>query len=163
MTTIAANREEMAADSQGTRESGLIVSRNDRKVRRLAGDIVSCAGNEDQCLEFEAWYEAGRDMAGKPDLEKDFGALVLTADGKLFKFYERGTPVEVFDDFIALGSGDEIAMGAMAVGATPEEAVEAACRLNMYTGSPVVVERLKESPGARARRAAKFEPTETNR
>lgn len=32
----------------------------------------------------------------------------------------------------------------MAAGASPERAVEIACELNIYTGLPVLVERLRE-------------------
>ncbi len=144
MTTIAANRSEMAADSQATRDSGLIVSYSDRKVRRIGGDIVACQGAEDQIAVFEEWYEDGRDPKQAPaeDLQENFAALVLTAGGRLFKWFRLCVPVEVHEPFIAIGAGDEIAMGAMAAGATPERAVEIACRLNMYTGPPVVVERL---------------------
>lgn len=146
MTTIAANREMVAADSQGTREDGLIVSMREQKVKVLGPDrdIVACQGREDEITEFEEWWDQGRPVDETPDLGSDdgFAAIVLTREGKLFKVYERCTPVEVPDDFIALGSGDAVAMGAMAAGKTPEEAIEIACRLNMYTGGPISVETL---------------------
>jgi ATP-dependent protease HslVU (ClpYQ) peptidase subunit len=140
VTTIAANRDEIAADSQGTRESGLIVSYSDRKVRELgpARDIVACQGDEDSISLFEEWYANGARPDAVPDLEENFAALVLSQAGRLFKVYRLCVPVEVREDFIALGSGDEVATGAMAAGASPREAVEIACKYNIWTGGPVV-------------------------
>ena len=107
MTTVAANRSEMAADSQGTRDSGLVVSRSEAKVVRLAGDIVACQGTEDQIALFEDWYEGGRDPGTAPteNLEDQFAALALTPEGRIFKWFRLCVPCEVFEDFIAFGSG----------------------------------------------------------
>lgn len=131
----------MAADSQDTRESGLIVSVSSAKLQRAPnGDIFACQGDEDHCVEFEDWYKGGCDPEETPDFDSDsaFEALVLTHDGSVVKYTNRLTVVTVNGPYIALGAGDEVAMGAMAAGASPERAVEIACQLNAYTGGPVV-------------------------
>ncbi len=135
----------IAADSQGTREDGPIVSYSDRKLKRFPnGDIAGSIGAEDAALEFEEWYEAGAKPDDRPRFEEgDFGAIVLTSDGRLFKYWARLTPVEVFEDTVAFGTGDAVAYGAMDAGATPEEALHIACHRDKYTGPPVVVERLE--------------------
>lgn len=129
----------MAADSLVT--SDRVVSGTVRKLSRLKdGGIVGCAGRVDVAGEFAAWLNG---VAEKPkEVDDDFYALVLTADGEVFLYDERLSPTHVEADFYAIGSGHEVAKGAMAAGATPEEAVEIACKLNLYTGPPVLVERL---------------------
>lgn len=149
MTTIACNRKEMAADSQETRENGLIVSMSTRKVRVLGPDrdIVACQGRDDEIIEFEAWWDAGRPAGKAPELgeEDGFAALVLTREGRIFKVYERLTPVEVPKEveFMALGSADGIAMGAMAAGKNPAEAIAICCDLDNQTGGLVTVEKIE--------------------
>ncbi len=142
MSTIAANRSEMAADSQST--AGATKSYTPRsKVQRLNGHLVAAVGKTDAIPAFLEWYEKGRPEDSKPELGESFEALALTPEG-LFQYYERLEPVEVVEDFWAIGRGSDIALGAMAAGASPERAVEIACELNIYTGPPVVVERLQE-------------------
>ncbi len=134
----------IAADSQGTRESGLIVSYSEKKVKRINGDLVACYGRNDDCEEYERWYEGGCDPESKPDIGEDFGALLLTSEGRIFLVYEKLVPVEVHEPFMAIGVGDSLATGAMAHGASPREAIEIACRYDSFTGPPVVVKHLDE-------------------
>lgn len=146
MSTIAANRSEIVADSQVTSDSGVIVGRSAKKIKRLGpgdSDLVACMGREDNCIAFEKWYADGQNPDEKPDLDEYFCALVLTAGRRLFKYFDCCTPVEVIEENVVIGAGDQLAMGAMAAGATPKEAVEIACRLNAYTGGPVLVKRLE--------------------
>jgi ATP-dependent protease HslVU (ClpYQ) peptidase subunit len=142
LTTVACNREMMAADSLVAREEGLIVD-TATKVKRINGDLVACQGWDDDCVEFERWYEAGCDPESVPELEREeFGALVLTSEGRIFKYFSKCIPSEVNAPYIAMGMGDELAIGAMAAGASPELAVQIACKHNAFTGPPVVVEKL---------------------
>ncbi len=142
MSTIAANRSEMAADSQST--TGATRSRTPRsKVQRINGHLVAAVGKTDVIPAFFEWYEKGRPKDDKPEVGESFEALALTPEG-LFQYYERLEPIGIVEDFWAIGQGSEIALGAMAAGASPERAVEIACELNIYTGPPVVVERLQE-------------------
>ncbi len=142
MSTIAANRKEMAADSQST--AGPTKSRTPRpKVQRINSDLVAAVGITDIIPRFFEWYKKGRPEDDKPDLGESFEALVLTPGG-LFQYYNRLEPIGIVEAFYAIGQGSEIALGAMAAGASPDRAVEIACELNIYTGPPVLVERLQE-------------------
>lgn len=126
----------------------MIVGLSTPKVKILGSekDIVACQGREDEIAEFEAWWEADRSDELRPELteEGNFAALILQRDGRILKVYERLTIVAVPDDvpFMALGSGDQLAAGAMAFGASPREAIEIACRYDCYTGGPVQYERI---------------------
>ena len=142
MSTIATNRSEMAADSQST--ASATKSRTPRsKVQRINGHLVAAVGRTDEIPAFLEWYEKGCPEDDEPEVGESFEALALTPEG-LFQYYNRLDPVEVVEDFWAIGQGSDIALGAMAAGASPERAVEIACELNIYTGPPVVVERLQE-------------------
>lgn len=80
MSTIAANRSEMAADSQSTAES--TKSRTPRpKVQRINGDLVAAVGSTEVIPRFFKWYEKGRPEDYKPDLGDSFEALTLTPRG----------------------------------------------------------------------------------
>lgn len=135
----------IAADSQGGREDGPIASYSDRKVRRFSnGDIAGCIGGEQEAVEFHNWYEDGEEYEQRPELQEGyFAAIVLTSDGLLYKYWHGCIAVEVFEDTVAMGTGDAVAYGAMDAGATPAEAVRIACRRDMYTGPPVVVEYIE--------------------
>ena len=66
--------------------------------------------------------------------------LVVVNKGKcVFYTASPDYPQVVADKFFAWGSGREIALGAMAHGASAYEAVEIACDLDVYSRKPVVV------------------------
>jgi ATP-dependent protease HslVU (ClpYQ) peptidase subunit len=132
----------MAADSQST--AGPTKSQTPRpKVQRIHGHLLAAVGRTDAIPSFFEWYQKGCPKDQKPELGESFEAMVLTPEG-LYQYYERLEAVEVVEEFWAIGQGSEIALGAMGAGATPERAVEIACEFNIYTGLPVVVERLHQ-------------------
>lgn len=140
MTIIAVNRKEMAADS--LRIAGETKSRAvPDKVHRVGDLIFAATGPSVMCNRFAAWVKAGMPENDKPDLGDNFGALMLTPDG-FVECYEECEPLEVAEEFTAMGAGADAALAAMTMGASPARAVEIVCGLNIYTGLPVVVERL---------------------
>jgi ATP-dependent protease HslVU (ClpYQ) peptidase subunit len=52
-------------------------------------------------------------------------------------FHVHGFYVKEIDDYSAIGSGKEFAFGAISVGATVRQAVEAACKHNIYCQLPI--------------------------
>ena len=56
----------------------------------------------------------------------------------VYLFEGAGEPFPVSGPFHAIGSGSEIAIGAMAVGASALQAVHAAIALDIYSGPPVI-------------------------
>ena len=146
MTTIAANREMMAADSLTTiDDTRFQISK--RKLHRLhqglgnPEHLVAASGQTRHIQRFIEWYSRFRPVDERPDLDEDFAALALTPEG--LYYYDGGAyPFKVEGKYWAIGSGAEFALGAMAAGANPEQAVHAALRFDVGTGPPVVVERL---------------------
>lgn len=138
MTTIAVRDGVMAADSK-------IASGDDCgttcKLYRIRGVIIGFSGGDRNGKLFLRWY-AGRHFYTPQFFTGDdddcFEALLLTKR-KLELWDESLIPSRVKAPFYAIGSGRGVAMGAMAAGASAEEAVHIACRYSVLTGPPVVV------------------------
>lgn len=61
---------------------------------------------------------------------------IIVADGAAFGFYDFMDVTPVLD-FDAVGSGMFLAIGAMELGANPEQAVKVACKYDLYCGGKI--------------------------
>lgn len=140
MTTIAANTVEMACDSKVSVGS---LSFKSFKIVRKGKALIGTAGDCGPGNQFIEWFGTRRK---RPSLKKgeEFEALVLSPKG-LFYYGEDFEAVQITDGVFAVGSGSASALTAMKVyGASPEDAVQAACVIDEYTEGPVQVFRLIE-------------------
>lgn len=138
MTTIAVDGKSVAGDGMVT--SGTTVCNTDFcKVHRLSdGRIAGIAGSAFNVIPFVEWLENGGDC---PELSEGFDALVLHPDGKCWAYNEKGRFIPEPAP-TAVGSGREIAIGAMLAGASAREAVAIAATRDNGTGGAIVEERL---------------------
>lgn len=136
MTTIACNKQALYGDLQFT--NGSYKYKGSGKVFRFKASpiwhcdyIVGFAGTASAMLDVAEFF-ANPSKSG-PRVKDLFG-LVLTAEREIYRFdnYRRWLKVE--DKFSAIGSGMDYAMGAMATGATPKEAVKVAMTHDIYSG-----------------------------
>lgn len=127
MTTIAVKDGIMAADSMVSSSYG----RKATKIRKIRGSYYGVAGNWDDALQFFEWREKG----GDPPSMDDISALEIR---KKTLYYWSGSVAEKIKPPYAIGSGADIAMGAMSFGATAEEAVKLACKLDDTSCLPVI-------------------------
>lgn len=135
MTTIACDRKMMAADTQ-VDEGGVIT--HSRKIFEVNGDLIGFAGLLSEGLRFVEWYQSQDD-----DLSlDDTSAIVLTKEGKIFS-YETHLPMEVLEEYSAIGSGSQGALVAMDQGHNPKEAIKIVSRRDAYTGSDVYHKELE--------------------
>lgn len=129
MSVIAFDGKMVAADRRAVCQG---VSTTATKLfREPDGTILGYVGATDEGLLKVGWYRDGADPEDFPEPleDDDFAYLFVVAGGKFFR-YERGpVPIENEDSFCAFGSGGPVAMGAMALGASALQAVEAASRL----------------------------------
>ncbi len=133
MTTVACNKDSMAADSQFT--SGTLITHS-RKIHKIKEDIVAYAGSQQSGVAFIDWLNGG----DKPDVPlDDFEAIVLTKSGMMLYYGEQLKVTSVTEPFIAIGSGSHIAIGSMMEGATPNKAVRNACKMDAYSSGPIKV------------------------
>jgi hypothetical protein len=131
MTTVAVKDGVLAADSFVSSSYG----RKCIKLRKIKRSWYGVAGDWDEALKFFAWRLKGGEP---PSFDDKIEALEL--HGKKCFYWCGDTPEEVKPPY-AIGSGADLAMGAMAFGATAVEAVELACQLDDTSSGPVVKSR----------------------
>lgn len=144
MTTVAWRAGWVAADRlvDGWMESGKLFRLKD-------GSVLTGAGYLDDIVEVAAWINAGCKAAAKPDglsadKEERSGFLLARPDGKAFWLTQPWLrQVEITDEFFALGSGADYALGAMAMGASARRAVQIAMRFDPNTGRGINAIRVK--------------------
>lgn len=128
----------MAGDGQVSSNS-TICNTGLRKVHRLSdGRLVGVAGSAFHIAPFVDWLEAGGDC---PELGENFDALVLELDGKCWAYNEKGLRIPEPAP-TAVGSGRELAIGAMLAGVSAAEAVRLAATRDNCTGGTITEERI---------------------
>ena len=131
MTTIATDGHSMAADSLAT-SGDLTIGLDVVKIFRYAGAIYGACGLLDDLVKFKRLLEDGDvDI----ELSDVFSVIRLSDRGVHFTdkdlIWHKGAKLH------AIGSGREIALGAMHAGATPTEALYIAKKLNINTGGKI--------------------------
>jgi ATP-dependent protease HslVU (ClpYQ) peptidase subunit len=136
MTTIACDGKSMASDGRSTDEGGLICSESVVKVRRLKdGRIFGLSGTPFDLDNIERWFNEGGEF---PEVGEQFDVLLLDKDGCVYCYDRKGDCTEEMLP-AAIGSGCELAIGAMEAGATPAEAVRIACKRHNGSGGKITV------------------------
>lgn len=79
-----------------------------------------------------------------PEVEGDMECLIVHKSGQVFLQEGYNAPYPVDGPFFAVGSGAEIAIGAMAMGASAEQAVKIAAMYDTQTGGKVTVLSLED-------------------
>lgn len=148
MTTIAYRNGILAADT-GVYSNGFCEARVS-KIRKLTTGIVGSSGNAAHFQAFWIWINAGCTEQYVPKLDKED-----SFDGVYIQLSSSGPEITIYDrfmvgisvhstEFYALGTGREIAMGAMAMGAAPAEAIRIACRFDTHSIEPIETVSLSE-------------------
>lgn len=126
MTIIAWDGKTLATDRRA--QSGGTI----RKVCKIymCGDTEAMAatGNLDQCLALMSWYRSGANEAKWPTWQDKNDPCLLVVmdivDGEVFYYEALPEKIYILDKFMAWGSGRDVALGAMAMGADARKAVE---------------------------------------
>lgn len=147
MTTIAYKDGVMAADSRSTRNGTIVSERCCKIFKAKNGWLIGWTGSAPLIDKIKEWADGG--CEGEPPAIPKNGddtssglALIVKGDGSIWELDHHGVLDPVNGDFMAEGSGWEIAMGAMAAGKSAIEAVEVAKTLDIYTGGDVQSVRL---------------------
>lgn len=135
MTTVAYRDGVIASDSQVT--SGDVIVGRTAKCGCKNGVLYGFAGCLAFAQAFQAWIERGME-GDPPTMKKDDSRAeaILVHDGHILSFDDDGWD-KLEMDYYAIGSGRQIAIGAMAVGASAVEAVKAAIKHDVYSGGEV--------------------------
>lgn len=115
-----------------------LVSSKSRKVHRLDdGRLLGIAGKMKDCLGLIAWLNGSAPRPKKLAVS----ALLVSCDGRVELIVDDADPVEI-EVPAAVGSGSELAIGAMLAGASPMEAVQIACSRDPFSGGQLIEEKL---------------------
>lgn len=141
MTTIAYRDGVMAADTM-VNSGGVILGSNRKIVRNKAGELAGGAGAASVIESFLRWFMDGEKKAIWPELTSGPNftdvVLVVREDGAL-EVYDGFGMHPITAPYYALGSGEDVAFGALFMGATPFDAVRAAMAHDCRTGGQVDV------------------------
>jgi len=145
MTTIAANRECLAADTRVVTGSSFYHA---PKIFRVGNSLLGTAGDGFACLAFVEWFKSER--RNSQVLHKIFGEtidrdaiwIVELNPAGIYFWNGWGVPEKILDEVFAVGTGGPAALEAMRCGKTPEEAVTRAFAHDENSGPPVQVEYL---------------------
>ena len=99
---------------------------------------IKLFGYEDHSMaehdRFQEWRKVNRNGG--------FLSGLLLDENGLYEYKSPLVPMRIEGGYWAIGSGAQAALGAMYMGATPEEAADVACAIDPFCGGPVTVERL---------------------
>lgn len=154
MTTIIATKDKILSDGKVT-VGERVDSLNFCKVRNIGNYLVGGAGRATSVLKFFDWWghkvSVEQANAFDPNLgitvlpdekDEDFQAIVVTPTGEMYVYegndITRALPIE--EEFYSIGSGSDYALAALHAGATPEDAIEVAKRLDCYSGGKTFIE-----------------------
>lgn len=147
MTLIAIKDGIFAAD-RGTFSDSLYRGARDKIVRLPDGSLFAGSGSVPVITAVTEWLASGRLDALKPDAveEEQFGGLMLGPDGVVCIVDRMMNVYPDYRTYHVEGSHCEFLIGAMAMGASAEQAVNLGCEHCMWARGPIQVETLSIVP-----------------
>lgn len=100
--------------------------------------IVGFAGDAGEIIDLLDFFTHPELYQKVPRVRNTQG-LVLTQSKKIFQFTNPTNWVQINDKCAAIGSGSPYALGALNVGASPKQAVEAATKSDPFSGGGIKV------------------------
>jgi hypothetical protein len=130
----------LAADSKAWGGRGNASPGQKRKIHRLddgtrVGVVSAIIGQPEK---FVSWLAAGADPDAWKGDKPDLAAIIVRPNGDVFLSYDSlyfSGPIDSRQH--AIGSGSDFALGALEMGATIDQAIAVACRLDACCGLPV--------------------------
>ena len=103
--------------------------------------VLSGAGPLQSILTMREWYRAGALHNNFPQvqLSPQFCHFVIASKEGLIRYEQGPIAIDHKNDYCAFGEGRDFALGALAMGATSEQAVEVAINHSPYCGIGVRV------------------------
>ncbi len=151
MSVIVIRDGVIAADTGGSLGGITFYS---KKLYRKGNIAIGWTGNAVDGQTFSEWYFAGSDMDNLPKFHNreghdpaiHFNALVLKPEGWEYwdDWFVCDKEMGQNNHYMAIGAGSRIAQGALYMGATAIQAVEAACNAGEYCHLPIVCEEINQ-------------------
>lgn len=135
MTTVVAdaNFGLMLCDSRLSSDGA--GNSNARKVFRIRGELYGVTGVYVDSMAFISWVKSGK-AEDIPSMEH-VQAVCISKERKLYMFDSDPRPYVIDDKVYAIGSGSNFALGALAAGASPRDAIRIAARYDPGTGGRI--------------------------
>lgn len=140
MTTLAYRDGVLAADTLVTAGDGRMGYA--QKARRIGSLLYAGCGSAGLIDRLEAWLRSGA-KGEHPELKdgsREASVYVFMPDDMVLWFHGDGATA-LRSEYWAAGSGGDYALGAMAMGATAEQAVQAAIKHSTGSGGDITVLR----------------------
>lgn len=149
MTIICYRDGVMACDSAFWAGGSTIVGHGQKIFRLPQGGLIGCSGDSGMFEWFPEWINRGAPLTERETpSDSGFGAVLVKPDGTIVWYNARCLPMTIRADFYACGAAETFATGALAAGATAEEAVRLAIKYTDGAGGEVHVERLRAASEA---------------
>jgi ATP-dependent protease HslVU (ClpYQ) peptidase subunit len=133
MTTIVYSKGVMASDS-GVWVEGILVYKTKKLHRLKNGCVAGFAGAVNDALTILRWMDG--DETEKPKFD-EVTMLVASPTGRVLK-YDAPKPISIKrPKYISIGTGYQVALGALHQGATAYEAVKAAIEHDAHSRGPI--------------------------
>lgn len=139
MAIIAYKDGIMASDSNGSSFNNLFeditgiqmpVGEFRKIIKTSNGSLIGCVGNEKNCKEYLEWEGLDSNSIWSNG-DRHFKSIIVHPDSKYYVISNSGVKTyQELDDFIAIGSGADLAIGAMYKNATAMEAAKIAIKYN---------------------------------
>lgn len=139
ITTIAYDGKTVAADGRCTSDSRLLTDKLS-KIRDTGEEIVAVAGTQHTAFAWLDDYCSGLCPDPQPDDEageNSFSVVIVNRKSKRAYLSYNGHPPMEVDIPCAIGSGGDIAMGAMLCGRSAKDAVKMASKRDLATGGRI--------------------------
>lgn len=141
MTIVAYSKGVLASDSTVTTQSGYTDGSVRKIVKTPEGLLVGAAGSLAQVSSFLDLFEDHDidTLWSNPAWFKEYDeieGIMIDVEGEVSIFID-GVFCDIKEEFYALGNGSPVAKGAMAMGATSEQAVEIASRFTLGCGGDI--------------------------
>lgn len=156
MTTIAYDGRTIAADSlacYGDERCHVPI----QKIWVEGRVIYALAGSSRMLTPLMKWFKAGASPGDIPKGDSnDYAYTFLVIDDAGVRTYHHDCayPNFFYEDKIAIGSGQDYAMGALMFGASAKEAVAVAAKMSVKTGGEIQVVDIAEVFGTALAEAA---------
>lgn len=138
MTCVAYSAGVIAADSMSVADD-FVKHLDSIKVAKRKGHLFGIAGDLYDLDEVIKWYFS-KDR--KPIKHYEFDLLVITPSGSIHQYDHKGRGDLIQGPFYSIGTGREFAIGALAAGASAEEAVQVAINWSPTCSGKVIVRKL---------------------
>lgn len=137
MSVVCWDGKTLAADRQAT-DQGIRVPT--AKILRLpTGEVVAWVGGCENGMSVCQWYSEGANPKHWPKCQEgdNFARFIVMRNGKLWEYEQLPIAQPVMSHPAAWGSGRDLSLGAMAMGADAVKAVEVAAQYSTSVGMGV--------------------------